>query len=122
MLRVGRLTVLLTLTAELPAAAAPRFEQIASVRGDNGLVLHQFQERMVTNRDQLVSPPGIAFTIHMDGHGTREQKQDTYSYVHVDRPFHNAVKLFYDEDIDMYRPREILRGAFRPMPELITYQ
>lgn len=86
------------------------------------LVVHQFQERMITNREQLREPPGIALTIHMDGHGTRAQKLDTYSKVRVDPPWHNALKLFYDEDVDMYRPEEVLGGAFQPVPELITYQ
>jgi hypothetical protein len=86
------------------------------------LVVHQFQERMITNRETLREPPGIALTIHMDGHGTRAQKLDTYSKVRVDAPWHNALKLFYDEDVDMYRPEEVLGGAFQPVPELVTYQ
>ncbi len=86
------------------------------------LVVHQFQERMITDRDQLREPPGIALTIHMDGQGTRAQKLDTYSKVRVDPPWHNAVKLFYDEDVDMYRPEEVLGGVFQPVPELVTYQ
>jgi hypothetical protein len=58
----------------------------------------------------------------MDGHGTRAQKLDTYSKMRVDAPWHNALKLFYDEDVDMYRPEEVLGGAFQPVPELVTYQ
>ncbi len=86
------------------------------------LVVHQFQERMVLDRDQLIEPPGIALTIHMDGFGTRGQKQHTWSLLKVGPPWSNGLKLFYDEDIDRYRPDEILAGAFDPIPDLITYQ
>lgn len=86
------------------------------------LVVHQFQEQMIRNREQLVEPPGIALTIHMDGLGTRAQKLDTYSYVHAKPPLNNGLKLFYDEDVDMYTPAEVLDGVFDPMPDLITYQ
>jgi hypothetical protein len=86
------------------------------------LVIHQFQEQMIRDKPRLVEPPGIALTIHMDGLGTQAQKLDTYSHVHVEPPWNNGVKLFYDEDIDMYTPTEVLGGAFQPVPDLITYQ
>ena len=86
------------------------------------LVVHQFQEQMIRNKDQLIDRPGLALMIHMDGLGTRSQKLDTYSYVHAIEPLHNGVKLFYDEDIDMYEASDILGGVFQPIPDLITYQ
>jgi hypothetical protein len=86
------------------------------------LVVHQFQDRMILNRDQLVEPPGIALTIHMDGFGSRVLKLDTWSKLKVAPPWSNGLKLFFDEDIDMYRPDEILAGAFEPVPDLVTYQ
>jgi hypothetical protein len=109
--------------AEVNAVA----DWLAGIVADAGLpekllVVHQFREEMVTDRDQLRAPPGIALTVHMDGHGTRAQKLDSYAKVHAEPPLHNALKLFYDEDVEMFRPRDILRGAFEPAPELITYQ
>jgi len=86
------------------------------------LVVHQFQQQMIRDKSELVEPPGIALNIHMDGLGTRAQKLDTYSHVHVTPPWSNGLKLFYDEDIDMYTPTEVLDGAFQPVPDLITYQ
>lgn len=87
---------------------------------DKLLVVHQFQSRMVTNRDRLVEPDGITLTIHMDGFGTREQKLATYSVVHADEPWNNGFKLFYDEDVDMFAPDDVL--GLHPVPDLITYQ
>ncbi len=86
------------------------------------LVIHQFQERMVLERDQVVEPPGIALTFHMDGFGTRGQKQHTWSLLRVSPPWSNGLKLFYDEDVEIYQPAEILAGAFDPVPDLITHQ
>lgn len=89
---------------------------------DKLLVVHQFQDQMIRNRERLVEPPGITLTIHMDGLGTREQKLDTYSYVRTEPPWNNGLKLFYDEDVDIFRADEVLDGAFEPIPDLITYQ
>jgi hypothetical protein len=100
-------------------------EYLASIVAEEGipeklLVVHQFQERMITERDQLREPPGVLLTIHMDGFGTREQKLATYGVVAVDPPWNNGFKLFYDEDVDMFTPNEVL--ALDPVPDLITYQ
>lgn len=84
------------------------------------LVVHQFQARMLTDRDQLREPPGVLLTIHMDGFGTRAQKLATYGVVAADPPWNNGFKLFYDEDVDMFAPSEVL--ALDPVPDLITYQ
>jgi hypothetical protein len=86
------------------------------------LVVHQFQIRMITNKDQLREPEGIALTIHMDGFGTRSQKLTTYRYVHVDEPWSNGFKLFYDEDINRFTANDLLDGAAQPIPDLVTYQ
>ncbi len=84
------------------------------------LVVHQFQDRMLTNRELLREPDGIAVTIHMDGFGTQEQKLTTYEIVQAAPPFNNGFKLFFDEDIDMFTPAEVLQ--LDPVPDLITYQ
>ncbi len=86
------------------------------------LVVHQFQIRMITNKHQLREPDGIALMIHMDGFGTRSQKLDTYSYVHVDPPWNNGFKLFFDEDVNRFGAFDVLGGTVLPVPDLITYQ
>ncbi len=88
---------------------------------DKLFILHQFQLRMITNRDQLVARPGLISVIHMDGFGGRSLKQTTYRYVQVDPPpFYNGFKLFFDEDTNLYQPWEVLQ--FDTVPDLITYQ
>jgi hypothetical protein len=86
------------------------------------LVVHQFQIQMIRDKHLLREPEGIALNIHMDGFGTRTEKLTTYSFVHVDEPWSNGFKLFYDEDINIFTADDILGGAAQPIPDLITYQ
>lgn len=84
-------------------------------------MVHQFQSRMITNREQVVMRPGLETVIHMDGHGDQESKLDTYRVVSAKNgEFVNAFKLFYDEDIDLMTPAEAM--ALVPRPSLISYQ
>lgn len=83
-------------------------------------IVHQFQTRMLTNRDLLEDRDRVAVMIHMDGFGSREQKLDTYRHVQVTTPFWNGFKLFYDEDTNLFTPDELL--AVSPPPEYVSYQ
>ncbi len=85
-------------------------------------MVHQFQERMITNRDDLIDRPGLATVIHADGFGGRSEKQATYSRLHVDRPFYNGFKLFIDEDRNIYQPAEVLDFTQNPVPDFVSYQ
>lgn len=83
-------------------------------------LLHQFTESMITNRDQVVDRPGLATVFHIDGFGGQEIKIRKYAALQADPPFHNALKLFYDEDIDMFTPDQVL--GIDPDIDLVTYQ
>ncbi|MEX2627957.1 MAG: hypothetical protein WD225_13805, partial [Ilumatobacteraceae bacterium] len=84
------------------------------------LIVHQFQDRMITDRHELIAPPELAVNIHMDGFGTRAQKLGTYSVTQADPPFWNGFKLFYDEDVNMFSPSDVL--ALDPVPDYVSYQ
>lgn len=86
------------------------------------LVVHQFQDRMISSKELLEEPPGIALTIHMDGQGGRAVKLDTYSRTTVTDPLNNGFKLFYDEDIDIFQPIDVLGATISPTPDFISYQ
>jgi hypothetical protein len=86
------------------------------------VVVHQFQDRMITSRDQLVERPGVALMIHMDGFGDRSNKLESYDVVRALPPLDMGLKLFYDEDIDLLGATEVLGGLFDPVPLMITYQ
>jgi hypothetical protein len=84
-------------------------------------VVHQFRTDMIPDRAKVVPRPGLAFVVHLDGFGTQWVKREVYDALSLKTgPLHNGLKLFIDEDTDMFTPYEAM--AFRPRPELITYQ
>jgi hypothetical protein len=83
-------------------------------------VLHQFRTSMLPDVQKVVGRPGLAMVQHVDGFGTRAEKDATWNRLRRPQQFHLGYKLFYDEDVQRYHPAEVLR--FTPAPELISYQ
>lgn len=86
------------------------------------VVLHQFQTQMIRDRDQLQLHDELALVIHVDGHGTREEKFWTWEAIRkdLDPRIFLAWKNFHDEDQPMLTPEETM--ATQPKPWLVTYQ
>jgi hypothetical protein len=83
-------------------------------------VLHQFRTSMLPDVQQVRQRPGLAMVQHVDGFGTRREKDATWNRLRRPRQFHMGYKLFYDEDITRYGPADVLR--FKPVPDLVSYQ
>ena len=84
-------------------------------------LVHQFQKRMLPDREAIVERPGLALVFHIDGFGPRRDKRKTYDLLAVrSGPAHNGFKLFLDEDPDLLTPAETM--ALVPRPELVSYQ
>ena len=65
------------------------------------LLLHQFRLDMITNRDQVRTPPELAVVIQMDGQGPLQTKYSTWDALTAgtnDAGFTWGWKNFYDED------------------------
>ena len=71
-------------------------------------------------RDRTARRPGLAMVQHIDGFGTRSQKDATLARLRRPKQFHIGYKLFYDEDVRLYQPRDVLR--FTPVPDYVSYQ
>nr|WP_120491396.1 hypothetical protein [Corynebacterium lactis] len=87
------------------------------------LLLHQFQLQMIRNRESLdLSHPELSFVLHADGHGTPEEKFETWNVLLQDlQPeIFEAWKNFIDEDKPMFTPEETMN--IEPRPWLVTYQ
>jgi hypothetical protein len=85
------------------------------------LAIHAFATGMVENRDRIRAHARLAITFHIDGFGGRAAKLSKYHVLQTKRKgFHNGFKLFYDEDVNMFSPREVLK--IKPSPDLVTYQ
>ena len=89
------------------------------------LLLHQFRLDMITNRDQIKTPPELAVVIQMDGQGPLPTKYDTWNALTAgteDTGFTWGWKNFYDEDT----PRggatadEVL--DLNPVPGYVSFQ
>ena len=103
-------------------------EWLASIVRDDALpqkllVVHQFRFSMITNRDQIATPPELAVLIQMDGQGALTAKHDTWNALtgreDADR-FYWGWKNFYDEDSPMANPDQVL--ALSPPPVFVSFQ
>jgi len=84
------------------------------------LVIHQFTDNMVPEQ-QLKAREGLATVLNVDGFGNPAVKKAKYRDFTRQAPdFYHGFKLFYEEDTDMMRPRQVLR--LRPKPFLVVYE
>jgi hypothetical protein len=98
---------------------------LAKIVTDNHLpeklfVLHQFQRRMIPDRELVVNRAGLATTFHMDGFGSQSEKLATWGFTQANAPFHNGFKLFLRQDTNLFTPTQV--SALSPRVDLITYQ
>jgi hypothetical protein len=87
---------------------------------DKLFLLHQFRASMIPDIGSIVPQPGLAMVHHLDGFGTRSEKDATFRRLHRPNQFHLGYKLFYDEDVNLYQPHDVL--AFQHVPDYISYQ
>ena len=85
------------------------------------LVLHQFLQRMVRDRDAIAAVPEVELTIDMDGFGNDRLKLDKYDRFALAAPADRAaIKLFFDWDAPLISPNTL--QALADPPDLIIYQ
>jgi hypothetical protein len=83
-------------------------------------VIHQFTDDMVPEQD-LKQRDGLAMVLNVDGFGNQAVKKAKYRDFTRQAPdFYHGFKLFYEEDTDMMRPRQVMR--MRPKPFLVVYE
>jgi hypothetical protein len=92
------------------------------------LIVHQFTDEMITNRDLLASRPEVALVLNMDGFGTAELKEGVYDRLSQPTPRgpdrlggpYNGFKLFFEEDTGLMSPRDVF--GLRPPPDVVVYE
>ena len=95
------------------------------------LIVHQFTEDMVSDRELTRGRPGVALISNMDGFGTPELKQGVYDRLSISQPrtrvvrrrspqSYNGFKLFFREDTGLMGPADVL--ALDPAPDVIVYE
>jgi hypothetical protein len=85
------------------------------------LLIHQFTEDMIPDKQRLIRPRELAVTISIDGFGNPPNKISKYrEFLEDERRFRHGFKLFYEEDTDLMSPRQVM--ALRPRPEIVVYE
>lgn len=88
------------------------------------LVLHQFQTRMIVDRDRLdTSRDEIQYLMHADGHGNHGQKLATWRALRpgLGPEVRLGWKNFIDEDSPMMTPQQTME-LVDPAPDFVSYQ
>jgi hypothetical protein len=85
------------------------------------LVVHRFTGDMIEQEHDLQRHKGVALVVNVDGFGDQPNKISKYREFTRDlqRRF-NGFKLFYHEDLNLMRPKQVLR--LRPAPDLVVYE
>ncbi len=87
------------------------------------LVVHQFRHSMITNRDQINTPPELAVVVHMDGQGSLRAKYGTWNALTAPDDAERYLwgwKNFYDEDFPTATPPQVL--GLSPIPVFVSFQ
>jgi hypothetical protein len=83
-------------------------------------IVHQFTNEMVRHRSLVRTTPQLAVTFDVDGVGLAVAKKSKYEEFASLPKFHYGIKLYYDQDVDLMRPLDVLN--LYPQPELVVYQ
>ena len=85
------------------------------------LMVHQFAERMLHDREVIEPQPGVELSIDMDGIGTPRAKLRGYRLFAITEPSQlPTFKLFFTQDTPLMTPEEI--QAMEPVPDVVIYQ
>ncbi len=85
------------------------------------LIVHAFTPDAVPDeaRAKFKQRKGVALVVNADGFGPAGPKVDTYRRFARNR-YGNGFKLFYEEDVGLMTPREVM--SLRPRPDVISYE
>ena len=86
------------------------------------LIVHQFQDQMISDKGSIRGTENVQIVIHMDGFGPLRLKRETYARVTSDLPPDAVVgwKNFYDEDEPTPTPQETMEND--PVPMFVSFQ
>ncbi len=84
------------------------------------LIVHQFHDTMIENKDQVEPMAGVQLVIDADGFGPPATKTEAYAVVIGQMPIeYHGIKLFYKQDVPLMTAEEVL--DLEPVPDLIIY-
>jgi hypothetical protein len=84
-------------------------------------IVHQFEEDMIFNKDQISPVAGVQFVLDMDGFGGSDAKLGNYGHFVRDQLIEfGGIKLFYKQDDPLLTPPEIV--TLDPPALVVIYQ
>lgn len=101
-------------------------ETLAALAAEQGLppkllIIHQFREDMIVDKERLGPVPGVQLVIESDGFGSPAMKTEVYDILIGQAPVeYNGIKLFYKQDEPLMTPADIV--SLSPSPNLVVYQ
>jgi hypothetical protein len=89
---------------------------------DKMLLVHQFTDSMIRNKERLKPVHGVPLVLNVDGFGGQEVKIAKYHDFTTPRVRHvrSGLKLFYKEDTVTMTPTQVLK--LRPRPDVVIYE
>lgn len=85
------------------------------------LILHQFEDGMILNKDQIQSFPFVELVIDADGYGPAGTKIADYNQYAAEPGFeYGGFKVFYDWDTPVMTPDQIMYQS--PQPAVVIFQ
>jgi hypothetical protein len=88
---------------------------------DKMLLVHEFTDSMIQNKQHLRHRPGVPLVLNVDGFGNQAVKIAKYNdFTHPPTRSRNGFKLFYKEDTDTMTPAQVLQ--LRPRPDVVIYE
>jgi len=88
---------------------------------DKILVLHQFREDMLPDKENIKPMANIDLVVMMDGWGLPQAKIANYRAFVRDEPIqYGGIKLFYKQDDPLLTPAEVIH--LDPTPLVVIYQ
>ena len=84
---------------------------------DKIIVVHQFEDGMITQREMIQDYPRVRLVIDMDGYGPAEIKEVKYGWYAAPAEY-AGIKLFFKHDPDLLSESDVLALN----PDVIIYQ
>jgi hypothetical protein len=99
-----------------------RMDQIGRAIGPRKiLIIHQFDDRMLEQKEAILDYPFVELVWDADGFGTPGSKVRDYNQYRVEAGFeYGGFKLFYEYDEPLMTEEDVL--ALEPPPTLVIYQ
>lgn len=111
-----------TMTGSMVNGAQVLLNEYALIAGERkALVIHQFDNRMFSGKEDLVDYANIDLVWDSDGFGGPGAKTADYEQYAAEPGFeYGGFKLFYNYDVPVMQPAAVLE--LEPLPAFVVYQ